>query len=354
MKKGMQVKTALSCLFILLIFTSCTLPIKDHEASLRPDGVDLSLDSSEKKLSSDEQQKQLFDHQVKIQKGEETVRIGSRGGDIFVSSEDSKEYSINARSDVVAKLRVGISFGPGLNRVIGHISLLKFLEKNKIVPEILTGTEFGAIVAAMYASGMSPEIIEWNFYRYFKEKSNSDVYDENWIADVRSLLISKIKIRNTESTPKKLYLTLYNTKTKKTHYFEKGPIANLLISNFLFSGDYVTPIIDEVFNADLMRRLGADFAVVSDILGSGVVFQEEEARLKDQYLNAIERANAAKNKFDYIFEFPLGLMPLDLNENHGNYFLSVDKYLKNSGPKFSTKLMNKRKLISGQHIEEER
>ena len=130
---------------------------------------------------------------------EETVRLGDRGGDIFTPVEDSATIG----QGVSKKIRIGVSLGPGLYRTINSVSLLKFLERQNLNPQVITGTGFGAVVAAMYASGMTPEVIEWNFYRYFKEKRNYRPYESEWLEEVDNLLLKKMKSKTIESTAKK-------------------------------------------------------------------------------------------------------------------------------------------------------
>ncbi|MBY0416322.1 MAG: patatin-like phospholipase family protein, partial [Bdellovibrionales bacterium] len=111
---------------------------------------------------------------------EETVRLGDRGGDVYNPIEESGSLG----ASVSRKLKVGLSLGPGLYRTINYVSLLKYLERQNLAPQVITGTGFGAIVAAMYASGMTPEVIEWNFYRYFKEKSKYRPYESEWLEEI--------------------------------------------------------------------------------------------------------------------------------------------------------------------------
>jgi len=55
--------------------------------------------------------------------------------------------------------RIGLALGGGFARGIAHVGVLKFLEREKIPLHCLTGVSSGAIVAAAYASGSTPEEI---------------------------------------------------------------------------------------------------------------------------------------------------------------------------------------------------
>lgn len=285
---------------------------------------------------------------------EETVRLGDRGGDIFTPVEDSATIG----QGVSKKLRIGISFGPGLYRTINYVSLLKFLERQNLNPQVITGTGFGAIVAAMYASGMTPEVIEWNFYRYFKEKRNYRPFESEWLEEVDNLLLEKLKNKTIQDTVKKFYITLYSSKTKKTYYFDKGNIRELLLLNLKLSNSidprksgvqYTTAFENEVFNAGLMKRLGVDFAIGADVLGSKFDFQESNEYLIGVFGRAAGRIAREKKGFDYFYSIPLQKMSLDSTENGAFYLLKTQEYVEAQSGRL--KKLIQQKMISGSKAE---
>jgi NTE family protein len=58
------------------------------------------------------------------------------------------------------KFKIGIALGGGGARGLAHIGVLRALEKNSIKPGCLAGTSMGALIGAMYASGMNVDEIE--------------------------------------------------------------------------------------------------------------------------------------------------------------------------------------------------
>lgn len=280
---------------------------------------------------------------------EETVRLGDRGGDVFVPVEES-----TIGHGVSKKLRMGLSLGPGLYRAINYVSLLKFLERQSLSPQVITGTGFGAIVAAMYASGMTPEVIEWNFYRYFKEKRKYRLYDSEWVEEIDNFLLDKLKNKNIQDTPKKFYITLYNSKTKKTYYFDKGNIRDLLLMNLRLSNSvtaskkgnqYTAAFENEVFNAALMKRLGVDFAIGADILGSKFDFEESNEFLIGVYGRVAGRISREKKGFDYFYSLPLSKMSLDSTENSAFYLLKTQEYVEAQAGALKQKISSSAKAL---------
>ena len=57
--------------------------------------------------------------------------------------------------DAPVKPRVGVALGGGSARGYAHIGALASLERHNMTPDVITGTSFGAVIGAMYASGQS-------------------------------------------------------------------------------------------------------------------------------------------------------------------------------------------------------
>lgn len=55
---------------------------------------------------------------------------------------------------VPKKVRIGLALGGGAARGFAHIGVIKALEAQGIVPEIVVGTSAGSVVGALYASGL--------------------------------------------------------------------------------------------------------------------------------------------------------------------------------------------------------
>ena len=53
--------------------------------------------------------------------------------------------------------KIGLVLSGGGVRAIAHIGFIKVLLENNIVPERVSGTSAGALVAALYAAGYQPD-----------------------------------------------------------------------------------------------------------------------------------------------------------------------------------------------------
>jgi len=56
--------------------------------------------------------------------------------------------------------KIGYALGGGAARGLSHVGVLKVLEEYKISPDIIAGTSMGAVIGAMYASGLKASDIE--------------------------------------------------------------------------------------------------------------------------------------------------------------------------------------------------
>lgn len=65
-------------------------------------------------------------------------------------------FKLNKRKD----LKVGLALGGGGARGLAHIAFLKILDELDIKPAIVSGTSMGALIGAMYCSGLSGKEIE--------------------------------------------------------------------------------------------------------------------------------------------------------------------------------------------------
>ncbi len=134
----------------------------------------------------------------------------------------------------MATKKIGLTLSGGGVKAIAHIGLLKVLLDNDIRPNILSGTSGGALVAALYAAGKSPEemigffestplfkfsLFTWNkpgivnsakYQRIFAEALGKDTFEQLNIP---------------------LTITATNLTNGTLSYFSKGPLIKPLIAS---------------------------------------------------------------------------------------------------------------------------
>lgn len=333
---------------IFVVSCSSIKPINSRDQKqndgVGPDQVDLSLDPA------------ISEKPVDIVPHEETVRVGDRGGDVYSASDLGNENPKASNK----KLRIGLSFGPGIYRTINYVSFLKIMERQNLSPDIITGTGFGAIVAAMYATGMTPEVIEWKFYKYFKEKKKNKPYDQDWLAEIDEALLSKFQSVNIQDAKKKFFITLYDHNSKKTYYFDKGNIRDLLLLNLKLSNNYSeskkgqkysTAFEKEVFNARLLRQLGAEFTIAVDVLGTKFDFLNSNEFLIGVYGRTAGQIQKERKDFDYSVTLPLGAMNLDSTKDGPLFLQKSYEFMQKQSPIILKKIQAKHDSMSNSGIE---
>ncbi|MDC7709561.1 patatin-like phospholipase family protein [Vogesella indigofera] len=65
----------------------------------------------------------------------------------------------------VLKPKVALALGGGAAKGFAHVGVIRVLEQNGIVPDIITGTSAGSIVGAIYASGVDGEALRYRALR---------------------------------------------------------------------------------------------------------------------------------------------------------------------------------------------
>jgi hypothetical protein len=334
----MKIKIHLIVFFILLSSCASIRPIQ--KSSNRPDHVELGLKDLPNTL-----EKQNVKELINNSHVEETVRVGVQGGEHFSNAENSGVVVETQEK----KSRIGICFGPGLNRVINYVAVLKILERYNMAPLVVTGTGMGAIIAAMYAEGMTPEAIEWIFYKYFKENKITRPYEKEWLKQIDQFLLSKFKDSKIEETKKKFYVTLYDRQLKKAFYFDHGNIRDLLLKGLQLESNirdvsgpkFEAAFEKEVFNSRLLSQMGVDFTLGIDGLGTKFDFDHPNEFLIGIYGRTSGRIQKEKSTFDYVVTLPLAKMNLDSSKDLPRYMKKTTEFMGKELPQIKNKIQLK-------------
>ncbi|NLG32126.1 MAG: patatin, partial [Syntrophomonadaceae bacterium] len=143
--------------------------------------------------------------------------------------------------------RLGVALGGGGLKGLAHIGVLQVLQEHKIPIHMISGTSAGSIIAALYASGMSP---------YQMEKIALDVKIQDYIDPNLSGLV-------------KFGLSLF---------FPKYP------SNFsgLIKGDKIEKMINRLTKGKSLKELRMPLAIIACDIDTGkeVIFTNQNLIVK--------------------------------------------------------------------------
>ena len=145
------------------------------------------------------------------------------------------------------KYTYGITLSGGGARGFAHIGVLAALEANGIEPGIISGASMGAIIGALYASGIKPEGI-------LEIAKNEKIYKLfNWslpkkgmlsLDYLNSMLEENIDRDSFEALKKELYVSVSNITTGESEIFSKGPLFRAIIASASIPIIFTPQVID--------------------------------------------------------------------------------------------------------------
>lgn len=174
--------------------------------------------------------------------------------------------------------RIALALGGGAARGFAHIGVIKALEAQGIVPDIVVGTSAGSVVGALYASGMSGfdlqrlalgmeanMLTDWTLPNrgVFKGEALQDFINKN----VKNLPIQRL--------PRPLGVVATDLQSGEMVLFRRGDTGIAVRASSAVPGvlqpveingrDYVDGVLTSPVPAQSARAMGADFVIAVDI-----------------------------------------------------------------------------------------
>jgi predicted acylesterase/phospholipase RssA len=200
------------------------------------------------------------------------------------------------------KLKIGLALGKGTARGFAHIGVLKILEENGIKPDMIAGTSAGAIAGALYASGMSPDVIkrtllktEWKEMFDFVTPVKGMVKGDKLEEYLRLLTQNK----NFEDLSIPLFITATNVTKRKKIVFSKGNVAKAVRASMAIPGiftplsldkdDYIDGGITNPIPVDVLKENGADIIIAVDLSSDMRKMSSSQSKSKFIFLKKLEK-----------------------------------------------------------------
>lgn len=175
-------------------------------------------------------------------------------------------------------LKIALALGGGAARGFAHIGVIKALEAQGIVPDMVVGTSAGSVVGALYASGMSG----------FELQSLALTMQENMLADwtlpnrgvlkgeaLQDFINLKVKNLTIQKMPKPLGVVATDLQSGEKVLFRRGDTGMAVRASSAVPGvfqpveisgrDYVDGGLTSPVPAQVARSMGADFVIAVDI-----------------------------------------------------------------------------------------
>jgi len=226
-------------------------------------------------------------------------------------------------------MNTGLVLSGGGFRGLAHIGILKALEEHKITPSHISGTSAGAVVGALYASGL-----RWNeILNFFKEV---DIFSIRNFALNKPGFVDTEKFRDDfaallkedsfESLKIPLFITATNILEGSLKVFSSGPLIKPLLASAAFPGMFTPVRINNEHYVDggVLNNFPVDLIKdqCDQIIGVYVnpFVKKSMKDLKHSY-NILERAfqiRAAKSSIEKFKDCDLLISPEDLS-HHGTF-----------------------------------
>ena len=164
-----------------------------------------------------------------------------------------------AESEAVVRPKIGLALGGGGARGAAHIGVLRTLEKENIPVDYLVGTSAGALIAALYSGGVSPDELE----DYVLSGAIKKVYKTN-LSILRAGFFQLNKFIH-KLFRKPFYAGLYND--HKLHHFVNQTIStpegtiDLAVPLHIIAVDLITGLPVVIKSGDVGLAVQASTAI---------------------------------------------------------------------------------------------
>jgi len=185
--------------------------------------------------------------------------------------------------------RVGLALSGGGARGLAHIGVLKVLERAAVPIDMLSGTSMGGVVAAAYASGLSPEAMEQEAIRMASPRRLLSLADPTLPhrglfegQKIRDYLTDHLGECTFEDLRCPLTLVAVNLRDSQAVRLNEGRVTDAVRATIALPGIFRPVERDEQLlvdgglldnlPADVARQMGADMVIAVDVVSGGDTF----------------------------------------------------------------------------------
>ncbi|CAJ1002166.1 MULTISPECIES: patatin-like phospholipase family protein [Bacillales] len=176
------------------------------------------------------------------------------------------------------KPKVGLALGSGGARGLAHIGVLKALEAHGIKVDMLAGSSMGSLIAAVYANGIEPHMME-KLALNLKRKHWLDltVPGMGFVAGekIKQLIRLLTHGKRIEELSKELAVVATDIETGERVVFREGPVDQAVRASISIPGIFVPERVGDRLLVDggvidrvpitVIRDMGADLVIAVDV-----------------------------------------------------------------------------------------
>jgi NTE family protein len=175
-------------------------------------------------------------------------------------------------------IRIGLALGGGAARGFAHVGVIKALEAQGIVPDIIVGTSAGAVVGSLYASGRSGFELQQTAMEMTEKQVVGWAWpNRGWMdGEVLQNFINKaVGYRPLEALPRRVAVVAVDLKSGESVLFGSGNTGMAVRASAAVPGvfqpvaisgrEYVDGGVVSPVPVRYARQLGANFVIAVDI-----------------------------------------------------------------------------------------
>ncbi|WP_341675814.1 patatin-like phospholipase family protein [Niveibacterium sp. SC-1] len=176
------------------------------------------------------------------------------------------------------KPKIGLALGGGAARGFAHIGVIKALETNGLVPDIVVGTSAGALVGSLYAAGYGVFDLQ-KLALQLEESSFKDwaIFDRGFLKGeaLEAFVNKQVGNRPIEQLKRRFAAVATNFQTGEAAVFSSGNVGQAVRASAAVPGvfapvtvrgvDYVDGGLVSPVPARTVRQMGADIVIAVDI-----------------------------------------------------------------------------------------
>jgi len=234
--------------------------------------------------------------------------------------------------------KIGVALGGGAAKGIAHIGVLKCMEEKGIEVSYISGTSIGALVAAFYAFGKTPnEMMKIGKTLSVSKVTSFTLRKRGFFTtdSIRQLVLSEIGDVKIEDAKVKLAILAADITTGEEIVFTRGSLADAVCASIAVPGVYV-PV-------EWQGRLLVDGGIVENVpisplkkLGAGIIIAVD--------LNGVSRYPAPKDIMDIMgnaFDIAIDLRTRDqIKEADLSIRMDLSDFSRVDNTKRTQELMN--------------
>lgn len=175
-------------------------------------------------------------------------------------------------------MKIGLALSGGAARGIAHIGVLKALGEAQIPIDMIAGASSGALIGALYASGLDIETIErvalglkWKEFADFTLPKMGLISGKG----IEEFILEHTKVKEFRELKIPLAVIATDLISEKEMVFQEGPLAKIVQASCSVPGVY-TPVkyeemllidggVVNILPTNVLRRMGADLVIGVDV-----------------------------------------------------------------------------------------